>query len=503
VTHSFTPAFARDLLDADAVEIAARLHAHGFTTYFVGGCVRDLLLGRRPKDFDIGTSAKPEELKQIFGRRCRIIGRRFRLAHIYAGSQCFEVATFRGLPDDQETADDDSGFVVRANTFGTPEQDARSRDFTVNGLFYDPVHHIVIDHVDGTTDVDARLLRSIGPADKRLREDPVRLLRAVKFASRLGLSMHPDIVASAPIAAPLIATCPTARVSEELFRLAESGHAIESIDWLEKLGALSHLLPEVARYLEGDPAHRTFILDWLGEIDRLQRIHGMFPREATFSLFVFPFIHVDLMQRGDVRDLPWGRWALAHVRTPTLRLALPIRHRQALAGMFDVLKRMHFFPTRAPSTHHVRHFGVPLALTVLRTRWRMGDDAVAGPYELWAAAADKIGVWGAPFEPRANEGDEEGSENSRPHGAEPRTRGEARPRPVPAEAATHVELKAPATAQPARPKRAKAAPKASAPATPPAPDVAPPPAEGDAPARRKRRRRRSKGPGSAAAAPAE
>ncbi len=425
MTQTFTPSFSQDLLDPDAVDIARRLDASGFETYFVGGCVRDLLLGRKPKDFDIATAARPEELKQLFGRRCRIIGKRFRLAHVYAGSQCFEVATFRGLPDDQEVAGDDSGFVVRANTFGSPEQDARSRDFTVNGLFYDPLRHLVIDHVDGAADVERRLLRSIGPADQRLREDPVRLLRAVKFAAKLGLEIHPELVASAPEAAPLILGCPTARVSEELFRLAESGHAVTSIEWLERLGALPHLLPEMASYLGGHPEARERIIGWLTAVDRLQRIHGPLPREATFALLVWPFIWQDLEGHAELRDLPWGRYALSHVKSPTLRLALPVRHRQTLAGMFDVLKRMYFLPRRTPTSTQLRHFGVPLALSVLRVRFSLGDVTVAPAYETWASALGTMGLWAAPFEPRGGEDDDRARTRAKPE--RPRTPPRAAP----------------------------------------------------------------------------
>jgi poly(A) polymerase len=421
VPHTFTPTFSRELLDPDALDIARRLIAEGHVTYLVGGCVRDLLLGRAPKDFDLATTARPEELKQIFGRRCRIIGRRFRLAHVYTGGATFyEVATFRGLPDDQETAGDASGFVVRANTFGTPEQDARSRDFTVNGLFYDPARHLVIDHVNGTADVERRLLRAIGPADQRLREDPVRLLRAVKFVARLGLTLDPELEASAPMAAPLIATCPVARVSEELLRLAESGYTVDVLGLFERLGALPHLAPELDAWLARHPERRETVETWLRQLDRLQRIHGTLPREATFALLLWPFIWADLMARPDARDLVWGRYALGHARSVALRLAVPVRLRQTLAGMFDVLKRLHYFPHKRPSPQHLRHFGVPLALTVLRTRFLLGDTSVVQAYDTWASAAAAVGLCAAPFEPR--EGDSDGPSEPRQRDGKPSAR---------------------------------------------------------------------------------
>jgi poly(A) polymerase len=473
VVHTFTPTFPRDHLDPDALDIARRLIAEGHVTYLVGGCVRDLLLGRAPKDFDLATTARPEELKQIFGRRCRIIGRRFRLAHVYTGGATFyEVATFRGLPDEQETAGDESGFVVRANTFGTPEQDARSRDFTVNGLFYDPARHLVIDHVNGTADVERRLLRSIGPAEQRLREDPVRLLRAVKFVARLGLTLDPELEASAPIAAPLVSTCPVARVSEELLRLAESSHTLEVLGLLERLGALPHLVPELDAWLARHPERRGAIEAWLRQLDRLQRIHGTLPREATFALLLWPFISADLMARSDARDLAWGRYALGHARAVALRLAVPVRLRQTLAGMFDVLKRLHYFPHKRPSPQHLRHFGVPLALTVLRTRFLLGDASVAQAYETWAAAATAVGLCAAPFEPR--EGDGEPSERPR----------DARPPAKPPEAARPAERREP---RPKRPAKTEPVPVETKPVEA---AEASPPENGEAARKRKRKRRR-------------
>jgi len=402
VSTTFSPGFARELLDADAVSICRQLQAEGFITYFVGGCVRDLLLQRRPKDFDIATAARPEELKRIFGRRCRIIGRRFRLVHLHVGTQVFEIATFRGLPDDQEMAADDSGFVVRANTFGTPYEDAKSRDFTVNGLFYDPVGDVVIDHVGGTEDVQRRLLRTIGDADKRLHEDPVRLLRAIKFAARLGLRIDESILAVANDCAPLIATCPSARVSEELYRLAESGHARTAFEWMKRLGVLDALVPEIATAFDVSSPLARPILAWLDQIDRLTAAHGTLPREATFALLAWPFVQAELERRTDLWKLPWGKFALAGVRELGVRLSVPVRHRHTLAGMADVLKRLRQFPNRRPHPGNLRAYGVPLALTAQRMTFLLTGEG-HGPYELWATEAERVGLWAAPAEPRHDE----------------------------------------------------------------------------------------------------
>ena len=407
VTVTFSPRFPRALLDPEAVSIVGQLQGHGHVTYFVGGCVRDLLTGRRPKDFDIATDARPEDLKRLFGRRCRIIGRRFRLVHLHAGGQIYEVATFRGLPDDQEMADDESGFVVRANTFGTPLEDAKSRDFTVNGLFYDPVGHQVIDHVGGTADVERRLLRTIGDADKRLREDPVRLLRAIKFAARLEFSIDQAVIDASAEAAPLIATCPAARVAEELYRIAESGHARAAFVWMKRLGVLDALVPEIAAAFDELAPDLDQTLAWLDQLDRLTKAHGTLPREATFALFAWPFVWRNIAVHEDAAKLSWGRYTLSGIRELAIRLGVPVRHRHTLAGMADSLKRLKASTlpgARRPPAHWLRAYGVPLALTVVRMEYLIGGDGQAA-YDLWAAELERMGLWAAPFEPRSDDDD--------------------------------------------------------------------------------------------------
>jgi poly(A) polymerase len=180
---------SRKNIDADALKVLYRLKNHGFTAYLVGGGVRDLLLGRKPKDFDIGTSAHPQQVKKLF-RNCFIIGRRFRLCHVRFGRKVVEVSTFRKLA---EAAEGES-LIRRDNTFGTPQEDAFRRDFTVNALFYDIASFAVIDYVGGLADLDGGIIRTIGDPGVRLREDPVRMLRAVALAARLGFSIERDTV---------------------------------------------------------------------------------------------------------------------------------------------------------------------------------------------------------------------------------------------------------------------------------------------------------------------
>ncbi len=173
------------LVDRHAIYVLEKLAAAGHTAYLVGGSVRDLLLGRKPKDFDISTSARPEEVKRVF-RNCILIGRRFRLAHIRFGRKIIEVATFRaGDPDSDE-------IIVRDNIWGSPEEDALRRDFTINGLFYDPATQSIIDYVGGYLDIKKNYLRTIGQPHLRFKQDPVRMIRMLKFQARFGFEVDPD-----------------------------------------------------------------------------------------------------------------------------------------------------------------------------------------------------------------------------------------------------------------------------------------------------------------------
>jgi poly(A) polymerase len=182
------PVLDPELIDADADRVVRKLAKAGFKAYLVGGCVRDLLVGKKPKDFDVATSATPNEIRNTF-RNCRIIGRRFRLAHVVFGDKIIETSTFRANPRDD---DEDAGelLIRRDNVFGSENEDAKRRDFTINGLFYDVERQRVIDHVGGLPDLKAGLIRTIGDPDIRFQEDPIRMLRALKFSARLGFEFE-------------------------------------------------------------------------------------------------------------------------------------------------------------------------------------------------------------------------------------------------------------------------------------------------------------------------
>ncbi|BDG09458.1 polynucleotide adenylyltransferase PcnB [Anaeromyxobacter paludicola] len=249
------PEIPADRLDPDALKVIFRLRHMGHQAYLVGGCVRDVLLDKKPKDFDIATSAHPGEVRAIF-RNCRLIGRRFRLAHVYfRGGKVLEVATFRANPTDQveDLPEDGDLLITRDNVFGTAEEDARRRDFTVNGLFYDCAAGEVIDHVGGRADLEAHRIATIGDPDIRMREDPVRALRAIRFAARLGFTIAPDTFEAMRRYAKEIARCAAPRVLEEIFKILRCGASARAFELLRAAGALPVVLPAVSSAIDALP----------------------------------------------------------------------------------------------------------------------------------------------------------------------------------------------------------------------------------------------------------
>tara|TARA_R110002072_G_scaffold46591_2_gene128838 strand:+ start:4467 stop:7472 length:3006 start_codon:yes stop_codon:yes gene_type:complete len=260
-------------LDVDAVRAVTRLIDKGFEAYLVGGCVRDLLLDRTPKDYDIATEARPPQVKRTFPRNCRIIGRRFKLAHLHfhGNTKILECSTFRRTPQERPEGDGDDAdlLITRDNEFGTAEEDAVRRDFTVNALFLDPTRDLIVDHCNGLEDIEAKVIRTIGDPVVRFREDPVRILRAAKFAGRLGFTVEKHTLAAMGETAEDLKRAAPPRVLEEILRLLRSGHAHSSFELLRDVGAIEHLIPVVGTFLKkaSDEQQETF---W-GLLDALDR----------------------------------------------------------------------------------------------------------------------------------------------------------------------------------------------------------------------------------------
>ncbi|HUQ77197.1 MAG TPA: polynucleotide adenylyltransferase PcnB [Burkholderiales bacterium] len=255
---------SRDALTPAATKVCTVLREGGFSAYVVGGAVRDLLLGIEPKDFDVATDARPEQIKPLF-RRALIIGRRFRLVHVILGSDTVEVSTFRAA--DPDTAEkDEHGRVLRDNVFGTQAEDARRRDFTVNALYFDPSTEELVDFHGGLADLKKRMLRVIGEPTTRYREDPVRMLRAVRLAAKLGLTLHPATRAPIRELAPLMDRVPPARLFDEMLKLLLSGHASACLRQLRDVGLHEGLLPLLDVILE-QPLGERFVTLALAQTD--------------------------------------------------------------------------------------------------------------------------------------------------------------------------------------------------------------------------------------------
>lgn len=274
---------SRSQISENALKVLYRLRKAGFDAYLVGGCVRDLLLGREPKDFDVVTNATPEEVRSVF-RNCRIIGRRFRLAHVHFGQEIIEVATFRALEGEGSQRDRDrvlqNGRILRDNVFGTIEEDAFRRDFSVNALYYNISDFSVVDFVGGMEDHRQGLMRLIGDPEKRYREDPVRMLRAVRFAVKLGFGIHPDSAEPIRRLAPSLQDIPPARLFDELMKLLLSGYAVQTFEQLRHFGLFGALFPETERCLgqEPDGFPLTFLAKSLEQTDaRIQEYKPVAP----------------------------------------------------------------------------------------------------------------------------------------------------------------------------------------------------------------------------------
>ena len=235
---------SRANISKNAVKVLYRLKDAGYEAYLVGGGVRDLLLGREPKDFDVATNALPEEVKKVFNN-CRLIGRRFRLAHVHFGREIIEVATFRSLSNDDSNGDRqiENGRILRDNVYGAIDEDAQRRDFTINALYYNIEDFSVVDYAGGMVDLQNGVLRLLGDPEQRYREDPVRMLRAVRFAGKLGFIIDPSCEKSLPELAPLLAEVPASRLFEEVLKLFMGGAALDTFEKLRHYNLFGQLFP--------------------------------------------------------------------------------------------------------------------------------------------------------------------------------------------------------------------------------------------------------------------
>jgi len=240
----------RRLVSRHAIKVCEVLNQHGFDAYIVGGAVRDLIVGLEPKDFDVATNATPNQVRPLF-RRARIIGRRFQLVHVVFGQEIIETSTFRA-PSSGNQETDEHGRILRDNEFGTHEEDAARRDFTINALYYDPLKEEVIDFHQGVADLKNRVVRMIGDPDTRYREDPVRMLRALRFQAKLGARIDPGTEAPISRLSALIEHVPASRLFDETLKLLTCGHAMDCLRELRRSGLTKSLIPLIDRIFEED-----------------------------------------------------------------------------------------------------------------------------------------------------------------------------------------------------------------------------------------------------------
>lgn len=290
-------------IDGHASYVIQKLRSAGYEAYLVGGSVRDLLLKRKPKDFDISTSAKPDEIKALF-RKCLLIGRRFRLAHVRFGKKILEVSTFRA--GDPTTGD----LIVRDNVWGSAEEDVLRRDFTINGLFYDPNEEIVIDYVGGVQDALQKKLRTIGKAEIRFRQDPVRMIRLLKFKARFDFEMDASSKKALYLCKEQIMKSSQARILEELIRMLESGSSEKFIRYLHEYGLLELLAPNLAKYLNAHPSN-NLIYAYLSEVDNKswQDLTHTLERPILLSCLIFPILQERILLHEKKGSLHLGKIA--------------------------------------------------------------------------------------------------------------------------------------------------------------------------------------------------
>lgn len=378
-----------DLIDLDALSVLKKLHDAGYTAYLVGGGVRDLLMRKKPMDFDISTSARPEEIKPLF-RNSILIGRRFRLAHIRFGKKIIEVSTFRaGDPADEE-------LIVRDNIWGTPEEDVLRRDFTMNGLFYDPLDHKIIDYVGGFEDLQKHYLRIIGDPILRFKQDPVRMIRMQKFRARFGFHVDPKAVHALAECRECITKSSPARVLEEIFRMLESGASEPFFRLLSESDLLSILFPHLSNYFQLEIAESIYA--YLKGVDamNLRGHYKTLDRSLLTAALLFPILEQEIKTRfteeghiphhGDIIHLSES---LIHELLFDSFSHFPRRIR--LEALFILQMQYRLTPldkSRRPRTRMIRQKGFAEALTFLKLRALLHHDLFKS-YEHWKRLLQK------------------------------------------------------------------------------------------------------------------
>lgn len=339
---------SRKQISDNALKVLYRLNGAGFDAYLVGGGVRDLLLGQQPKDFDIATNATPEQIRQLF-KNCRLIGRRFRLAHIMFGRDIIEVATFRGHhqePSKNVSQQSKEGMLLRDNVYGTIDEDAERRDFTVNAMYYNIGDYSIHDYAGGHEDLEDKLIRLLGDPETRYREDPVRMLRAIRFAVKLDFDIEEDTAAPIEEMAPLLQDIPAARLYEESLKMLQSGHGLETYHLMREYNLFQQLFPTIAEFFTEEYDSPTeqmldLVLDSTDQrIEEGKRINPAF----MFAAMLWYPLQEKAKQLMDKRNLAYYdaiMEASNYILDDQVRtIAIPRRHTATIREIWQLQLRM-------------------------------------------------------------------------------------------------------------------------------------------------------------------
>ncbi|MGY0398814.1 MAG: polynucleotide adenylyltransferase PcnB [Ostreibacterium sp.] len=381
---------SRQAIAKNALHVLYGLHKSGYRALLVGGCLRDLLCGEKPKDFDVATDATPEEVKKVF-RNCRLIGRRFRLAHVYFGREIIEVATFRS---DEKGETDADGIVINHNTFGTIETDVMRRDFTLNALYYDIANFSIIDYVGAMDDIGNSIIRMIGKPEERYKEDPVRMLRVARFAAKLGMRIAPDAEQAIIVKKQLLENVPSARLFDEITKLFLSGHALASYEELRIHDLFGELFPQTDKILKqfkvaNYQQTKKLIKQALKNTD--YRIAHNEPVTIGFlyAVLLWPVYRHHLEQNIEV-GIHWHQAMHDAINTVfyqlSSRVGLPIRHKSMVRDIWVMQLRLTAKMNEKRLESVLQHKRFRAGFDFLELRYQSGETDLEQPHQLWTQA---------------------------------------------------------------------------------------------------------------------
>ncbi|NGZ62227.1 polynucleotide adenylyltransferase PcnB [Vibrio aestuarianus subsp. cardii] len=385
---------SRKQISDNALKVLYRLHGAGFDAYLVGGGVRDLLLGETPKDFDIATNATPEQIRHLF-RNCRLIGRRFRLAHIMFGRDIIEVATFRGHhqePTQNVSAQSEAGMLLRDNVYGTIDEDAERRDFTINAMYYSIADYSIHDYAGGVDDLEDKLIRLIGDPETRYREDPVRMLRAIRFAAKLDFDIEEDTADPIEHLAPLLRDIPAARLYEESLKMLQTGHGLETYHLMREYNLFQQLFPVIAQYFTPEYDSQTEqILDLVLDSTDLRIEEGkrINPAFMFAAIFWYPTVQLaeELMEQRNFAYYDAVMEASNLILDQVVKtLAIPRRHTATIREIWQLQLRL-------PRRNGKRAFRL-----MELNKFRAGFDFLQMRGEIEGGETKKLADWWATFE---------------------------------------------------------------------------------------------------------